>query len=151
MQITSINYRYSSAMRRLVALFIDRMIIGFVVGWLAHPLWHFPFSWTDDFWTDSFNFSFSYLSYRFIKELVFLTYYSLMESSGYQGTIGKIIMGIRVTDLNGQAIALPKAILRNVGKYISGAIMGIGFLMIIWDSRKQGLHDKIADTLVVRS
>ncbi|HCB22768.1 TPA: RDD family protein, partial [Candidatus Daviesbacteria bacterium] len=37
-----------------------------------------------------------------------------------------------------------------LGKLASGLILGIGYLMVAWDSKKQGLHDKIASTYVVR-
>ena len=88
--------------------------------------------------------------HNLLREGVLIIYYSLMESSKYQGTLGKIIMGIRVTGLNQERITLGKAILRNLSKILSGLIFGIGYIMIIFDTRKQGLHDKIADTLVVK-
>lgn len=151
MQVISVNNQYASGGRRLLAFILDRMIIGFIVSLIMRPFWHFPFNWLDDFWMDGLELTAGIVSYKIVKEVVFLAYYSLMEASKYQGTLGKIILGIRVTDLNGNAVAVSKALLRNLGKYISGFIFGIGFLMIVFDNRKQGLHDKIADTLVVKS
>jgi uncharacterized RDD family membrane protein YckC len=150
MQVILVNNQYASGGRRLLAFIIDRFVIGFVVSILLRPFWHFPFEWLDDFWVGGFELTAGVISYKVLKEVVFLSYYSFMESSKYQGTLGKIMLGIRVSDLNGNAVALPKALLRNLGKYISGLILGIGFLMIIFDDRKQALHDKIADTLVVK-
>ena len=37
-----------------------------------------------------------------------------------------------------------------VGKFISGLVLNLGYLWVIWDGQKQGWHDKIADTYVVR-
>lgn len=91
---------------------------------------------------------FSYHS--LIREIIFITYYVLMESSKYQGTLGKIALGMKVVDKNGMRIDLSKAILRNLSKILSALILGIGYFMIIFDDRKQGLHDKIADTFVVK-
>lgn len=79
-----------------------------------------------------------------------VVYYALLESSRWQATIGKRICRLRVTRLDGQRISLPRAVGRYFAKFLSAFILGIGFLMIGWTRRKQGLHDLIADTLVVR-
>lgn len=76
-------------------------------------------------------------------------YFALMESSRLQATLGKLALGMRVTDLNGQRIALSRALLRYGVKIISFLIVFIGVLMVAWTARKQGLHDKAAGTLVL--
>ncbi len=79
-----------------------------------------------------------------------IAYYALLESSRWQATIGKRVCRLRVTRLDGRRISLPRALGRYLGKFVSALILGIGFLMIAWTRRKQGLHDLMADTLVVR-
>jgi uncharacterized RDD family membrane protein YckC len=79
-----------------------------------------------------------------------LLYYSIMESSKYQGSVGKIALGIKVVDLNGNRVSFGTAFIRSIGKILSGAIMYIGFLMAAFTEKKQGLHDMIASTLVVK-
>jgi uncharacterized RDD family membrane protein YckC len=59
-------------------------------------------------------------------------------------------MGIKVVNKNNQPLDFSKALLRNLSKLLSAFILGIGYIMIIFDDRKQGLHDKIADTFVVK-
>lgn len=76
-------------------------------------------------------------------------YFALCESSAWQGTLGKLALGIRVTDMQGARISLPRALGRYPAKYLSAFIFCIGFLMVAWTSRKQGLHDLIAGTLVL--
>lgn len=76
-------------------------------------------------------------------------YYSLCESSSWQGTVGKKVLGLRVTDLDGRRISFGKATGRHFGKILSGLILGIGFIMIAFSDQKQGLHDQLAGTLVV--
>lgn len=76
-------------------------------------------------------------------------YYAIMESSGYQGTPGKLALGIMVTDLNGQPISFWRATGRHFGKIISGLILSIGFLMAAWTDRKQTLHDIMAGCVVI--
>ncbi len=62
-----------------------------------------------------------------------------------------MMMGVKIVKTDGSSIGIGKAILRYVGYYVSTIIIFIGYLMIAWDSRKQGLHDKIAGTLVIRT
>lgn len=76
-------------------------------------------------------------------------YFTVCESSAWQGTPGKLALGIRVTDLDGRRISFPRALGRYFAKFISAITLGIGFLMVGWTRRKQGLHDMIAGTLVL--
>ena len=82
--------------------------------------------------------------------LVNLAYYSLFEASRLQATPGKLACRLRVTNEAGQRIGLGRAVGRNLAKFVSAFILGIGFLMVAWTRRKQGLHDLIASTLVLR-
>ena len=76
-------------------------------------------------------------------------YFALMESSSKQGTLGKMALGIKVTDLDGNRISFGKATGRYFGKILSGMIMNIGFIMAAFTDKKQGLHDMLAKTLVL--
>ncbi|MBL0162316.1 MAG: RDD family protein [Xanthomonadales bacterium] len=76
-------------------------------------------------------------------------YFAMMESSPAQATLGKRVMGIVATDGKGQRLSLGHA----SGRYFAGAIscitLFIGYALAGWTSRKQALHDLIADTCVV--
>lgn len=76
-------------------------------------------------------------------------YFTVCESSAWQGTLGKLALGIRVTDMEGRRISFPRALGRYFAKFLSAIILGIGFLMVGWTRRKQGLHDMICGTLVL--
>jgi len=78
-------------------------------------------------------------------------YEALMESSSYQATLGKMIFGMKVTDLNGNRISFERATARHFAKYLSAMVLGIGYIMVGFTERKQGLHDLLAGTLVRRS
>ncbi len=78
-------------------------------------------------------------------------YHALMESSANQATVGKMLLKIKVTDLEGQRISFWRATSRHFSKILSTAILLIGFLMPGWTKRKQTLHDKIAGCLVERA
>ena len=77
-------------------------------------------------------------------------YYAFMESSSYQATLGKLALSLKVTDLNGKKIGFGKATGRYFAKFLSAVILLIGFIMVAFSEKKQGLHDRIAGTLVVR-
>lgn len=81
--------------------------------------------------------------------VVNILYFSFMESSKYQATIGKLALGIIVTDLGGQKLDFVKALIRNISKIISSCILFIGYIMAGFTEKKQALHDMIAGTLVV--
>jgi len=81
--------------------------------------------------------------------LVMWVYFSVMESSTKQGTLGKMALGIKVTDLDGNRIGFGRASGRYFGKIISYLIIFIGFIMVAFTKKKQGLHDMMAGCLVV--
>ena len=66
-------------------------------------------------------------------------------------TLGKMALGIKVIKRNGQALGLGQAALREVvGKFVSFIALCLGFLWVAWDPKKQGWHDKIAGTEVIK-
>jgi uncharacterized RDD family membrane protein YckC len=78
-------------------------------------------------------------------------YYAYMESSPNQGTLGKMALGLIVTDLQGRRIGFGHATGRFFSKIITGMIpLGIGYIMAGFTEKKQALHDMIAATLVLR-
>jgi len=79
-----------------------------------------------------------------------IAYYVVMESSARQATVGKLALGIKVTDMQGNRITPGKAAVRYFSKILSGIILLIGYIMAAFTERKQALHDIIAGTLVVR-
>lgn len=89
-----------------------------------------------------------------VSQIIFLViqtlYYTLMESSNYQASIGKMVLGLKVTDINGNKLDFTKALVRNLSKIISSMILLIGYLMAAFTEKKQALHDMIAGTLVVK-
>ena len=76
-------------------------------------------------------------------------YFCVMESSSTQATLGKMALGIKVTDLEGNPIGFGKAAGRYFGKIISTVILLVGFTMVAFTEKKQGLHDMMAGCLVV--
>jgi uncharacterized RDD family membrane protein YckC len=77
-------------------------------------------------------------------------YEALLTSSNWQGTLGKKVLNLRVTDMAGNRISFGRATGRYFGKILSGMAMYIGYIMVAFTEKKQGLHDIIAGTQVLR-
>jgi uncharacterized RDD family membrane protein YckC len=144
---------YAGFWLRFVAYIIDSIVLGFVVGitivlpLLGHEL--------DSFSGDRHFGMFPFFGPRFmaIRGLALMVswiYYSLLESSAWQATLGKKALGLEVTDLEGRRISFGRATGRFFGKILSAFILFIGFIMAGFTEKKQALHDILAGTLVIR-
>lgn len=76
-------------------------------------------------------------------------YFAWQESSVRQATIGKLAVGVKVCTENGERLTFANATGRYFAKILSAIILLIGFLMVVFDKQKQGLHDKLAKTFVI--
>lgn len=131
----SMKQQYAGFWFRLISHIIDTAIITTVASGLSLLL----FITSAPEWL-----------YTFLLMVIVWLYYALMESSSHQGTVGKLAVGLRVTDLKGKQISFGKATARYFGKYVSAAIFLIGFLMILFTKQRQALHDILARCLVLR-
>lgn len=82
--------------------------------------------------------------------LITWLYFTISESSPWQATLGKKLLGLRVTDEAGNRIGFGRANGRYWSKILSALILLIGFIMVAFTEKKQGLHDKIAATLIFK-
>jgi len=85
-----------------------------------------------------------------LRTVLHWLYYSLLESSAWQATLGKKALGLEVTDLDGNRISFGRATGRFFAKFISTIILFIGYIMAGFTEKKQALHDILAGTLVIR-
>jgi len=128
---------------RFVAFCIDRVIVGVVGYGLGFVLGFLYASITSGSHVTG-------LLGNSLSVILMWLYYAGFESSRHQATLGKRIVGVRVTDTVGNRISFGTATVRHFAKILSWLTLGIGFLMILWTKRRQGLHDKIAGTVVVK-
>ena len=77
-------------------------------------------------------------------------YFICFESSHLQGTLGKMMFSLEVTNISNMRLTFNQANARFWSKSISSLILLIGFIMAGFTEKKQGLHDRIAKTLVVK-
>jgi len=81
--------------------------------------------------------------------LVMLAYFAGMWA--WKGTtVGGVVLKLKVVRLDGQPITFQVALVRGLAGVFSVVVLFLGFLWIAWDKEKQGWHDKIAGTAVVR-
>lgn len=90
------------------------------------------------------------LGMNLISLLVYVGYEALFTSSKMMATPGKRLLGFAVVTEQGQRLSFGRAIGRAFGKILSQMILLIGFIMVAFTGKKQGLHDLIAKTLVVQ-
>lgn len=86
----------------------------------------------------------------FLLWLAGFLYWPLMHASARQATLGKQMLGLKVTGYSGERISILRAIARELGKILSGAVFMLGYLMAAFTARKQALHDLVASTYVVQ-
>jgi uncharacterized RDD family membrane protein YckC len=77
-------------------------------------------------------------------------YYAFSESSVWQATVGKRVLNLKVTDLQGGRITFIRATRKYFGSWLSSLILGIGYLFPLWTDKKQTLHDLMAGTVVTK-
>jgi len=85
-----------------------------------------------------------------IIPIVKLVYSIFMEASARQGTWGKVLMGLRICDEQGNRLSFGRALIRNLSKILSSGTLGLGYLIGFFNKKQQCLHDQIAGTLVVK-
>jgi uncharacterized RDD family membrane protein YckC len=143
---------YAGFWLRLVAYIIDAIILGMAGVIAFFPLFRaniHAFT-TQNPWEVYTSMSGPLFAIRLLALMLGWIYYASMESSSWQATLGKKILGLSVTDLAGNRITFARASGRFFGKILSGMILGIGFLMAGFTARKQALHDILAGCLVLR-
>ncbi len=155
------NVRYAGFWKRFVAYIIDSIIISIVCGILLIPFLAMVglgvFSMQDSDLSYDSETAVSLIVAMIAGYVVLIAgcavagwlYFALMESSGQQGTLGKMALSIKVTDMNGNRISFGRATGRYFAKIISSLTLCIGYIMAGFTQQKQALHDIIAGCLVV--
>ena len=116
-----------------IILIVASLIIGFILGMLFY----------DTEFGESFDTIFGIL--------ISWAYICLLQSSKHQATIGQKLCAIKIVDQNFKRITLGRATLRYFSMSLSGIILLIGYFMIGFTKKKQGLHDLFSKTLHINS
>ena len=134
--------------RRLLAFLIDNLLLYLVYGIFATcPVLLVPDPFSSD---EEAMLSMLLCGAHLLFLLLYFWYYVFFQARSGQ-TLGKKIMGIRIISADGSSPGKGRCFLRFIGYWISSLILYIGFLMPLWDQNKQALHDKMANTYVIRA
>ena len=128
--------RYAGFWIRLLAYIIDAIILGALTFPLARVL---------------SMMGIGEQSSNVMSIAISWMYFAVFESSGWMASPGKKALGLIVTDEQGGRLSVGRATRRYFAKILSFLLLGIGFIMIAFTARKQGLHDKMFHTLVLRT
>lgn len=130
---------YVGFWRRFVAFFIDSLILG-IIGYAF-------FGGVSQVNTqEGVSISVSYTGWKSVIPLIYYFVFWVWLAA----TPGKLVMGIKIVEEGGKKLSIKGALLRIIGYILSAVVFFIGFIWIAFDKKKQGWHDKIAGTYVVR-
>ncbi len=151
--LTSDDVVYAGFLRRWAALFLDSLIVSSAFYAVCFIVLLVVLGLTGlDVRKDEDPSAWMIGAYLGLSALYFVMaglYFALMESSVNQATLGKMALGIKVTDRDGQRLSLTHALGRWAAAALSYITLYIGFIMAGFTQRKQALHDLAAGTLVV--
>lgn len=174
----TINNPYASISRRFIALFADTILLASVISaFLFVSMGKSPESFNESgdegrpSLMDKYQF-FAYFepialdNHRDIYIKNFVNHFKMEAAVGFLlipmlyfvlfeglwgGTIGKLVTGIRVRRKDGGKINFGNAFVRFVGKMVSTLIFMLGYVLALFDKKRQTLHDKIANTVILHS
>ncbi|WP_197427696.1 RDD family protein [Alteromonas sp. Mac1] len=127
---------------RFGASIIDTLLLLAVTFPLLHLIYGKGYWTAEDTVVGIFDVLISYVL-PLISTILFWVYKS--------ATPGKMVLKVKVVDAKtGSAPTIRQSIIRYIGYYVSILPLGLGFLWVLWDTKKQGWHDKMASTVVIR-
>lgn len=135
--------RYGGFWRRFFAFWIDTILL-----WIASAI--LTVSMGGNLFERDFGSPQTLLA-NSISLVVGWLYSALLESGPRQATLGQMVIGIQVTDLGHRRISFARATGRHFAQILCAVTLGVGYLMIAFTEKKQGLHDMVAGCLVVRA
>lgn len=143
---TNLNVRYAGFWRRFAAILIDLILIFTFTA----PLLFIAYGQDYFYWLFESNLYSSYGAFDFLLTKIFPAIAILVFWRHLGATPGKFLLGCRVVDASTcLTITWKQSIIRLAGYVISSLPANLGFIWAAWDKQKQGLHDKLAKTIVL--
>jgi uncharacterized RDD family membrane protein YckC len=141
------GYTYSGFWRRVGAALLDGLILSVPTGIIGAVAG-----------AGQFNTGVTYgyapgvsAALNLLNTVIGVAYYAILEGTRGQ-TLGKMVVGIKVVDADtGGFIGIGRGIGRYFARILSAIALGLGYLWMLWDPRKQCWHDKLVRSIVVRT
>ncbi len=156
------SVRYSGFWRRLCAFFLDGLVVTLINAAIIVILVTIEPTIEPSYYSLVVS-PVAIISYSFVVVFLLFIYEIIFLSSSRMATPGKQLLGIKVTDMDGNRISFSCAVLRSIIKFglifvgrippVIGCLSWINLLnpfLIVFSEKKQAIHDYIADTVVVR-
>ena len=136
------NLEYGGFWRRALASVIDTILLAIITLPILYWLYGEQYFEAENVIHGFADFLISYILPA-VAVILFWIY--------RQATPGKIVLDMKIVHAEtGAAPSAWQMVGRYAGYYLSGILLGLGFLWVAFDKRKQGWHDKLAKTVVVR-
>lgn len=130
---------------RLVSYIIDLVIVFSIKGFVLSPL---------KFMNEGYPVEISFWTFDSILSMATFYIYFLLMTKGFNQTIGKMILGIKVVKIDGSKLTWTDLLFREViGRFLHSAmlILNLLYLAVAFTKEKQGIHDMIGNTIVVQA
>lgn len=139
---TAEDYEYAGFGVRLLASLIDTLLLATV----TYPVLFMIYG--ADYFTNSDSSGFFDIVLTYIFPFIAVILFWVSK----RATPGKLALDLQVVDADtGDSLSIEQSIIRYVGYIVSAIVLCLGFVWIAFDSRKQGWHDKLSNTVVIRS
>ncbi|WP_181348585.1 RDD family protein [Thalassobacillus sp. CUG 92003] len=136
---------YAGFAPRFFAYLIDLIVIWSLNSIVSRPLLNVTGLADAKLWIELLS------AANICQSAVFFLYFILMTLF-FSATLGKMILGLSVHSLDDNPLSKGQILFREfIGRYISMAVLGIPYLVVIFTKRHQGIHDMFADTSVIKN
>lgn len=142
LQHTKSNQEYAGFWKRFLAYWVDTLIVSII---------NFALNSFTIIYSHGMNPTTISPSAGLIGLLIGIAYFFFFWVHEKGQTLGHRFLALRVVREDGQPIDIGTAVLRYIGYFVSSFVFCLGFLWVAWDPKKQGWHDKIARTVVVKT
>ena len=143
--LTPENVEYAGFWIRVGASIIDTILVMMI----TYPILYAIYGWVGlDYGTAMQSSGFIDILLTWILPMVAVIWFWTAK----QATPGKMLLSLRVVDAKtGGSLSVWQSLVRYVGYFVSAIPFCLGLIWVGFDSKKQGWHDKIAGTVVIRS
>ncbi|WP_278925444.1 RDD family protein [Staphylococcus auricularis] len=130
---------------RLLSYIIDILVLFGIKSLILTPIYHFTH-------IDEVELFIPYLDIDHILDALFFYLYFVLMTKYFKQTLGKMICNIRVERIDRQRLTWSDVLFREwIGRIISGLFLNLPYLVIAFTNKHRGIHDYVADTVVIRN
>lgn len=146
--VTMTQLDYAGFWIRLGAWIIDYIIVGVVNLMISIPFLFLQMSAAS---SNDLSGSLLYSLLSSLLNMIVTISYGTVFIGKWGATLGKMACGLKVVNPEGEKITYLRAFARVFAKAVNWLTLFVGYIMVAFDEEKQGLHDRICSTRVIRN